>query len=76
MEGFPPSVQLIGIGWYVALTIVLGAVGGVFLDRAIDTKPVFTLLGLVLGLFLAFYGGYVQLMETLNSINNRRAEKK
>jgi hypothetical protein len=37
--GFPPSVQLIGIGWYVALTIILGVVGGVFVDSSFDSGP-------------------------------------
>lgn len=75
MEGFPPSVRLIGIGWYVAFTIVLGVVGGLLLDGAVDTKPIFTLIGLTLGLVLALWGGYVQLMETLRTISTRKREK-
>jgi F0F1-type ATP synthase assembly protein I len=61
----PPTAQLIGIGWYFAVCIVLGVVGGVFLDRALGTAPLFTLLGLGLGLLIAFYGGYRMIMETL-----------
>ena len=72
MEGFPPTVQLIGIGWYVALSIILGVVGGVFLDKWLDSKPAFTLAGLFLGLFFAFCGGWIQLKETLDTISNRR----
>ncbi len=72
MQGFPPSVQLLGIGWYVALTIVLGVVGGVYLDKAVGTDPIFTLLGLALGLIMAFWGGYVQLRNVLETINSRR----
>lgn len=75
MEGFPPSVRLIGIGWYVAFTIVLGVVGGLLLDGAVDTKPIFTLIGLALGLVLALWGGYVQLMETLRTISTQKREK-
>jgi F0F1-type ATP synthase assembly protein I len=71
IAGFPPSVQLIGIGWYVALCIILGVVGGVFLDKWIDTKPVFTLLGLLLGMIMAFWGGWVQLKEVLDAISTR-----
>jgi F0F1-type ATP synthase assembly protein I len=72
MEGFPPTVQLIGIGWYVAFAIILGVVGGVFLDKWLDTKPAFTLAGLVVGLVLAFWGGWVQLREVLDTISTRR----
>lgn len=75
MAGFSPAVQLMGIGWYVALTILLGVFGGVLLDGQFDTKPVLTLVGLTLGLILAFWGGYTQLNETLRTISSRRREK-
>ena len=65
MDRLPPTVRLLGIGWYFAVCIVGGVVGGVLLDRAIDTVPLFTLLGLALGLAAAFIGGYRMLMETL-----------
>jgi hypothetical protein len=71
MQGLPPTVQLVGIGWYVALSILLGVGGGVLLDGALDTKPIFTLLGLVLGLVMAFWGGYVQLKDVLDTISSR-----
>ena len=76
IEGFPPSVQLIGIGWYVAFSIILGVVGGVFLDKWLDTRPAFTLAGLFVGLALAFWGGWVQLREVLDTISTgRRGDK-
>lgn len=71
MEGFPPAVQLIGIGWYVAFAIILGVVGGVFLDKWLDSKPAFTLAGLLVGLVLAFWGGWVQLKEVLDTISSQ-----
>ena len=51
-------MQLVGIGWYVGLCIVGGVVGGLWLDRRVGTLPLFTLLGLLLGVVLAFYGMY------------------
>ena len=65
MNRLPPTARLIGIGWYVAVCIVAGVVGGVFLDRTAGTDPLLTMLGLGLGLVLAFYGGYQMLMEVL-----------
>ena len=65
MRGLPPAIRLIGIGWYFAVCIVAGVVGGVLLDRAADTTPWLTLLGLFLGLIAAFWGGYRMLQDVL-----------
>ena len=66
MNRLPSVARLIGIGWYFVVCIVGGVVGGVLLDDVADSAPFLTLLGLTLGLFLAFYGGYRMLMEVLN----------
>ncbi|HEX5140084.1 MAG TPA: AtpZ/AtpI family protein [Dehalococcoidia bacterium] len=68
----PPSARLIGIGFYIALCIVLGTLGGRELDKVLDTGKVFTILGLSLGLVSALYGGLRQLMDVLDDINRRR----
>ena len=65
MNRLPPAARLIGIGWYFAVCIVLGLAGGVFLDRVVGTTPWLTLLGLLLGLSAAFYGGYRMLVDVL-----------
>jgi len=61
----PAAARLIGIGWYFALCIVIGVVGGVLLDRVAGTAPLLTLLGMLLGLLTAFYGGYRMLMDVI-----------
>lgn len=58
-------MRLLGIGWYFAFCVVGGVVGGVLLDRWLDTRPVFVLVGTFLGLALALVGGYVFLSEAL-----------
>ncbi|MFQ5879799.1 MAG: AtpZ/AtpI family protein [Dehalococcoidia bacterium] len=63
MGRLPTAIGLIGIGWYFATCIVLGVLGGVWLDSIFDRRPLFTMLGLVLGLVLAGYGGYRMLVE-------------
>jgi len=63
MGGFPPALRLLGIGWYFALTITLGILGGVWLDSQLGTDRLFTLLGLFLGLVAAFFGGYRMIVE-------------
>jgi hypothetical protein len=47
-----------GLGCSIVASIVLTIGGGVLLDRAFDTSPLFTLIGLALGLFAAGYQLY------------------
>ena len=66
MTRLPPTIRLMGLGFYVAACIVGGVVGGLQLDRLLDTGRLFAMLGLFVGLAMAFTGGYLLLMEVLN----------
>ncbi len=68
LQGYPPAVRLVGIGWYFALCVVLGVGVGVLLDKEFGSRPILTLIGLLLGLVSAFYGGYLQLKEVLADV--------
>jgi F0F1-type ATP synthase assembly protein I len=61
----PAAFGLLGIGWFFAVSIIGGIVGGLLLDGWLDTKPLFSILGLVLGLAVAFYGGFRALMRVI-----------
>jgi hypothetical protein len=74
MGRLPPVVRLLGIGWYFALCIVIGIVGGVLLDRQVEKDHIFTLVGLFLGLVLAFFGGYILLLEELGLRRPRQGD--
>ncbi len=74
MGRLPPVVRLLGIGWYFAFCIVGGIVGGVLLDQQVGKDPLFTLLGLFLGLALAFFGGYIMLVEELGLRGRRQGD--
>jgi Putative F0F1-ATPase subunit Ca2+/Mg2+ transporter len=65
-------MRLIGLGWFVAICILLGVLGGTQLDKAVDTGRLFTVIGLFVGLFFGLWGGWLQLREVLDSINRRR----
>ncbi len=77
MQRLSPAIQLLGLGSYVATCIAGGAIGGYFLDEALDTGRILTLSGLALGLVAAFYGGYRMLTDTIADINrwNERQAK-
>ncbi|MFQ5934598.1 MAG: AtpZ/AtpI family protein, partial [Dehalococcoidia bacterium] len=63
-----------GLGWYVAAAIIGGLVAGLLLDNWIETSPLFTLLGLALGLVVAFWGLYRMLAPLLRA-DGRGKEK-
>lgn len=66
------ALRLLGLGWYVATCLVVGVLAGVFLDQRLETKPLFTLLGVLLGTFAGFYGLYKMVRPLLNSESTPR----
>ena len=62
--------RLLGFGWYFALVLLLGGFGGQALDKALDTKPLFILLGIFLGSVAGFFGMYRMVRPYLRG-NNR-----
>ena len=76
MGNVGPAARLVGIGFYVAFCIVLGTLGGRWLDGRLDTGVLLTVIGLLLGLGLALYGGLVQLLDVLRELSARRKEGK
>ena len=54
----------------MALSIVAGILGGRWLDDRLGTEVVFTLIGLALGLILAFIGMYRMLARVLAEDSN------
>ncbi len=65
---------LMGLGWYIGLSIALPLFGGWWLDGKIGTMPWFTLLGLALGLVLAFTGAY-RTVQTMEQEQSNKKEK-
>ena len=53
------SLALMGqFGFIIAIPLALGAWGGNYLDGRTNHKPLFLLLGLLLGLIVGIYGAY------------------
>ena len=55
------ALRLVGIGWYIGVSIVLGVLGGLWLDNKFHTKPILVIVGLILGIIVAFYGVFIML---------------
>ena len=62
MRGWQAALGIIGVGWFVAVALLLGVLGGLWLDNKLDTRPLFILAGLFLGFIVAAYGVYRMLL--------------
>lgn len=60
-----------GIGWYIGGCIVLGVVGGLWLDNQFKTKPILVIVGLVVGIMVALYGTYRMILATISNKQNK-----
>jgi ATP synthase protein I len=65
MSGLMLALRVTGLGWYIAFCIVLGVIGGLWLDEKANTPPLFMLLGTLLGVVVAFYGMYKMVVPLL-----------
>lgn len=50
--------KYMNVGYYLAVPLVVGVFGGNWLDLKFDTKPLFTLVLIILGSIAAFYNLY------------------
>jgi F0F1-type ATP synthase assembly protein I len=70
-----PAFGLVGIGFFLATSIVGMTFVGSLLDEHFDTRPVLTLVLLALGLLLGFVGAYRQLMDVVARSSPSRARR-
>jgi ATP synthase protein I len=66
MSRWVAALRLTGVGFYIAACILLGTFVGLWLDGKLNTKPLFMIGGLVVGLAVAVYGVY-QMIRPLMS---------
>lgn len=57
---------MVGVGWFVALTIAGGAIGGLALDAWLGASPILTIVGILLGLAVAVTGMYRMILAVLS----------
>ena len=75
MQRLGPAAQLLGLGSYLATCIAGGPIAGYFLDQWLDTGRLFTIIGLILGLVVGFWGAYRMLTRTLRDMERWNAEQ-
>ena len=70
-----PTAYLLGIGWFFATAIILGVLLGYWADSATGLSPLFTLVGIVLGLAVAMVGGIRMILPFMRRLGNEDREK-
>lgn len=70
MQFLATATWFTGMGWTIAVAIVLGVLAGNWLDGRTGTHPLFLLLGLVLGLALGLFAAGRMLLRFLANGQN------
>lgn len=70
-----PTAYLLGAGWFFATSIILGILIGRWADSATGLEPIFTLVGIFVGLAVALVGGIRMLMPFIGKLGTGPSEK-
>ena len=73
MKRWQLAARLIGVGFFIGGSIVLGLFLGLWLDNILNSKFIWV-IGLVLGIIVAFTGVYRMLLPLLNQ-DDRKGRK-
>ena len=71
MSRWAAALRLLGLGWYVGILTLLGVLGGIWLDNKFDSKPILVIVGLILGVTIAFCGVYQMLLPLIKNKQNK-----
>lgn len=71
MKRWVAALGLTGIGFFVAGSIILGVLGGRWLDNRLNSEPVWIIVGLILGILVAFFGMYNMLRPFIGNNQDR-----
>jgi F0F1-type ATP synthase assembly protein I len=69
-------LSLLGMGFYIAIAIVLGIWGGHWLDEKFNTNPLWLIIGLILGITVAVLGTYNMMKPFIKNANKPENSKK
>lgn len=71
MSRWGAALRLTGVGFFIGGSIVLGVFVGLWLDRELNTEPILVIVGLILGIIVAFYGVYRMLLPLISNKQDR-----
>lgn len=66
MSKLVAALRLLGVGFFIGGSILGGVVAGLWLDSRFNTEPILVIVGLLLGITVAFYGVYQMLLPLLD----------
>ena len=69
MNKWLPAFRLLGLGFYIAACIAGGIMAGWWLG---GKRPIFVIVGLIIGLVLAAYGVYQMVRPLMNNKNDKQ----
>ena len=64
------ALRLVGVGFFIGGSIVLGIFAGLWVDNRLNTN-LFWIIGLILGIIVAFYGVYRMLLPFIGNKRDR-----
>jgi F0F1-type ATP synthase assembly protein I len=67
MDRWIAALRLTGVGFFIGGSITLGVFAGLWLDDKFNTEPILVIVGLILGIIVAFYGVYQMLLPLIRS---------
>ncbi len=67
MQKWSISLRILEVGWFVGIAIVAGVLGGIWLDNKVGTRPLFVIIGLILGFATAVYGAVRMIVPLLKN---------
>lgn len=71
MSRWVAALRLVGVGFFIGGSIVLGVVVGLWLDSRLNTEPILVIVGLILGIIVAFFGVYRMLLPFIGNKRDR-----
>lgn len=73
MNKWGVALRVTGVGFYVGGSIVLGVFAGLWLDSKLNTAPILVIVGLLLGLVVAFYGVWKMLLPFIDKKRDKES---
>jgi ATP synthase protein I len=71
MQRWQTALRVLEVGWFIGLVILLGILGGLWLHDRLGTRPLFIIIGLILGLIVAVYGSVKLIAPLLKDDNGK-----